>query len=195
MNAMKPQWTGELKSCSAGKCRAPKKKGRLHIPLIPLPLQFWFHPSSLQFAGLQSGVWHCRSPQASFLASRYETRKMERRVTPIFPSSQNCKASQENTLPTSTFCPCKDSPWILHTGCPERKPWEPLWQAPFQREHLRMREEASTGGEGVQPTGPTFGWHVFSELQLHCLLSPTMCLHPTSFVIFRASWGLQPVSN
>lgn len=155
MNSMKTQWrgTGELKSCSVGKCRPPKEKGRLHILLFALPLRFWFHPSSLQFAGLQSGVWHCHNPQASFLALRYETRRTEKRVTPIFPSSQNCKTSQgknpslhpasraPHTLPTHSAHP-QDAGLSLHP--PHMLPREVTLGATCDNHHFRG---STSGGQ------------------------------------------------
>lgn len=86
------QWSGTclLYTCSLSKKQTSQMKGELHILLLALPLQFWFHPSSLQFAGLQSGVWHCHNPQASFLALLCETTKEgEKELWQYSPSSQN----------------------------------------------------------------------------------------------------------
>jgi len=108
-------------------------KGRLHIPLLALPLRFWFRPSSLQFAGLQNGVWHCRNPQASFLASLYETKKDREKRCYYLPQQPKHQSLSSTPLLLFTqlpehpmLCPHMDTCWMLHTGCPERWPWEEL---------------------------------------------------------------------
>lgn len=107
-------------------------KGWLHILLLALPLRFWFHPSSLQFAGLRSGAWHCHNPQASFLSLLYETKKDGEKNCDNLP--QQPKPQSLSGTPPLLFtqppehpvlCPHKDAHWILRTGCPERWPWEP----------------------------------------------------------------------
>lgn len=105
-----------FKSCSVGKCRPPKNKGRLDILLFALPLRFWFHPSSLQFAGLQSGVWRCRNPQASFLASRYETKKDGEKShsnLPQQPKLQNLPGKKPSFSPNF-----QSTPHSAHTRTP-----------------------------------------------------------------------------
>lgn len=176
MNSMKTQrrGTGELKSCSVGKSRPSKKKGRLHILLIALPLQFWFHPSSLQFAGLQSGVWHCRSPQASFLALRYETRKREKSHTSDTPAAKTAKPPSKNSSSSPSF---QNTPHSAHTRPTLDPPHrEEALGATCGKDHFRGR--ASGGerihhGKAVGSSQPRGDMH-FPELQLHCFLSPTM---------------------
>lgn len=125
------QWsgTGLLYTCSLSKKQTSQIKGQLHILLLALPLQFWFHPSSLQFAGLQSGVWHCHNPQASFLALLCETTKGgEKELWQYSPSRQNHNLrnalSSPHLHPACTYSPnfmlClhNDFHWIPYKSFP-----------------------------------------------------------------------------
>lgn len=92
-------------------------------------------------------------------------RKMEKRVVRIFPSSQKHKASQKMRPPLHPTSraphglPKQGHSLILHTGCPERWPWEP----PETNTILEGTPQESRLSQGKQtdPTNnsPTSGWH------------------------------------